>query len=267
MSMYEVYSNLRSCIEDVEHGGGLDAHIALYILSNHEKIPSFSIGELAMACNTSAASISRFCRRVNNSNFRSLKEQIVEFNSWLDLEAADSKAHMSVDIPWFFDVVEGAICETKSLLTDDRLERAVDWLTHAQNVYVYGSSFSNLAARGLCEKLSRANRLCFSFDSVKGQMASLELLQRNDLVVFISFSGKTSHILDLYVRAKRQGCRILWISSNTTLDSKRNSELLLPVSKQTLHEYTTAPIESISLQCAVNALCISFTNRLRREDM
>ena len=38
MSMYEVYSNLRSCIEDVEKGGSLDAHIALYALSHHDEI-------------------------------------------------------------------------------------------------------------------------------------------------------------------------------------------------------------------------------------
>ena len=42
--------------------------------------------------------------------------------------------------------------ETKRLLTEDRLEQAVDWLLDAQNVYVYGSSFSNLAARSLCAK-------------------------------------------------------------------------------------------------------------------
>ena len=76
MSMYEVYSNLRSCIEDVEKGGSLDAHIALYALSHHDEVPELSIEELARACNTSPATISRFCRRVNGSSFRSFKEQV-----------------------------------------------------------------------------------------------------------------------------------------------------------------------------------------------
>lgn len=49
MSMYEVYSNLRSCIEDVEKGGSLDAHIALYALSHHDEVPELSIEELARA--------------------------------------------------------------------------------------------------------------------------------------------------------------------------------------------------------------------------
>ena len=42
MSMYEVYSNLRSCIEDVEKGGSLDAHIALYALSHHDEVPALN---------------------------------------------------------------------------------------------------------------------------------------------------------------------------------------------------------------------------------
>ena len=109
--------------------------------------------------------------------------------------------------------------ETKRLLTEDRLEQAVDWLLDAQNVYVYGSSFSNLAARSLCEKLSRVNRLCFSFGSVKGQETSLCLLQPDDLTIFVSFSGKTSYIFNLYVEAKRRGCRVIWISSNMAFDN------------------------------------------------
>lgn len=265
MSMYEVYSNIRSRIEDMEHGGGLDAHIALYVLSNHDSIPNQSIKELAAACNTSPATISRFCRRVNGSGFRSFKEQIIEFNAWLSLEQANSKAHMRVDVPWFFDTVEGALYETRRLLDEKRLGQAVDWLNQAQNVYVYGSSFSNLVARSLCEKLSRVNRLCFSFDSVKGQLTSLNLLQSKDLVILISFSGKTNHILELYRNAKMKGCRIIWISSNSTLDSGGKDELLLPVSDQSLHEYSTALVEGISLQCAVNALYICFTNQLRGE--
>ena len=104
--MYEVYSNLRSCIEDVEKGGSLDAHIALYALSHHDEVPELSIEELARACNTSPATISRFCRRVNGSSFRSFKEQVDDFNAWLQRETTEARAHKQIDIPWYFDIVE-----------------------------------------------------------------------------------------------------------------------------------------------------------------
>lgn len=264
MSMYEVYSNLRTCVEDVEFGGSSDAHIALYVLSHHEEIPNLTIGELAAACNTSAASISRFCRRVNGSTFRSLKEQIDEFNAWLRSEPAQNRSHLKADVPWYFDTVESALYETRHMLDNARLEKAVDWLFEANGVYAYGSSFSNLAARLASEMLSRVNLLCYSFSTVKGQLASMNLLQKNDLVILISFSGTTRHIVDLYRQAKLKRCRIIWISSNMELERENSTtELLLPVSAQSLNEYSTSLVEGISLQSALNALYICYTNRLR----
>ena len=242
MSMYEVYSNLKSCIEDIERGGSLDAHIAIYILSHHEEIPELSIGELAAACNTSPATISRFCRRVNDCDFRSLKDQIEEYNAWLRSEPARNRSHLKIDLPWYFDMVESSLYETRDLLDDALMDRAVDWLSAATNVYAYGSSFS----------------------TVKGQLASMGLLERGDVVVLVSFSGTTRHIVDLYRKAKVKGCKIIWISSNRTLgQGAEASELLIPVSSVTLPEYSTALVEGISLQSAINALYICYTNRLR----
>lgn len=52
-------------------------------LENHDFIPNMSISELSLACNTSQSSISRFCRRINNSNFKELKLELMEYNSYL----------------------------------------------------------------------------------------------------------------------------------------------------------------------------------------
>lgn len=264
MSMYEVYSNLRACIEDMDRTGSLDAHIALYTLEHHDEVPNMSIGALAQACATSTASISRFCRRVNNSDFRGFKDQMVEYNAWLRSEPAASRARQTVDVPWYFDVVETALYQTRQLLTEPVLNRAVDWLMDAANVYVYGSSFSNILAREASEKLNRINVSSFSFASVKGQLASLDLLRTNDLVVLISFSGRTRHVVDLYRHAARVGCRIIWVTANGALvRSGHPRELVLPVSSESLSEYRTSLIEGMSLRCAIDAVYICYTNRLR----
>ena len=47
-------------------------------------------------------------------------------------------------------MVESSLYETRDLLDDALMDRAVDWLSAATNVYAYGSSFSNLAAQSLC---------------------------------------------------------------------------------------------------------------------
>lgn len=262
--MYEIYSNLRARVEGIGQAGSMDSHIALYVLEHHEDIPCMSIGDLARACNTSSATISRFCRRVNGSDWRTFKDQMEEYGAWLRSDSATSRFHDRIDIPWYFDTLEASLYQTRRLLTDEVLERAVDWLSEAANVYMYGSSFSNIAAREACEKLNRINRLCFSFSTVKDQLGSLVHLKPDDLVVFISFSGTTAHIRKLYRRAKVAGCRIMWISGNTTLVREGSSrEMLVAVSPLALREYRTSLVEGISLRCAIDALYISYTNRLR----
>ena len=267
MSMYEIYSNLRSCIEDMDRTGSLDAHIALYALEHHDEVPAMSIGELAQACSTSTASISRFCRRVNSSDFRGFKEQLIEYNAWLRSEPAANRARQTVDVPWYFDILETAFYQTRRLLTEPLLNQAVDWLMDAPHVYVYGSSFSNILAREASEKLNRINVSSFSFSSVKGQLASLDLLHERDAVMLISFSGRTRHVLELYRRAVRTGCRIIWVTASDALICEgRPRELVLPVSGESLSEYRTSLIEGMSLRCAIDALYICYTNRLRVGD-
>lgn len=99
---------------------------------------------------------------------------------------------------------------------------------------------------------------------MKDQLGSLVHLKPDDLVVFISFSGTTAHIRKLYLRAKMVGCRIMWISGNQALVREGSSrEMLVAVSPLALHEYRTSLVEGISLRCAIDALYISYTNRLR----
>ena len=262
--MYKIYSNLRTCLENLDGDGGMDAHIALYVLTHHEDAAGMSIEEMAEACATSPASISRFCRRVNGSGFREFIDQLEEYNAWLRSESATSRQHEIVDIPWYFDTLEAALYETRTLLDEDLVAKAVDWIAGARNVYFYGSSFSNLIAREACEKLNRINRFSFAFSSVRGQLDSLDLIGTEDVAVLISFSGQTKHVLDLYREAWSRGCRVIWISSNRSLARQSSErELLLPVSPIAFREYRTSLIESISLRIAIDVLFISYTNRLR----
>jgi len=51
-----------------------DSQIAYYILNHLDDIQNDSISELAMKCNVSNSSISRFCRNIGLNDFSELKE-------------------------------------------------------------------------------------------------------------------------------------------------------------------------------------------------
>ena len=69
--MYSFFSNIKRCVEEITEYSSIDSYIAQYILHNHEIIPDMTIFDIAKACNTSPSTITRFCKRVNNSNLRS----------------------------------------------------------------------------------------------------------------------------------------------------------------------------------------------------
>lgn len=267
MTMYQVYSNLRACVDDMGASGDSDMAIALWALRNHEAIPSMGIADIARACGVSTATVSRFCRRVNGTDFHTFQQQIADYSAWLSSESSSRRAGDRVDLGWYFDSVIDAVEETRSLLREEDLEQAVDWLMDAQAVYLYGSSFSNVRAGEAADKLGRLNRLCFSFTNMRAQFESTELIRPEDVVVFISFSGRNANIGNLYRKIKPRGCRIIWISSLASLNrANATSELLLHVSDVSLREYETSLVEGLSLQCAIDALFMTYANRLRAQE-
>ena len=84
--MYSFFSNLKRCVEEITEYSSTDSYIAQYILHNHEKIPDMTIFDIAKACNTSPSTITRFCKRVNNSSFKELKEDVIVYNEFLQDE-------------------------------------------------------------------------------------------------------------------------------------------------------------------------------------
>lgn len=63
--------------------------IATYIMQHHKEVVNMTIGELAEACGTSVATISRFCKKCNVDGFHHLKIGLAK-------EIVDSDANMPV---------------------------------------------------------------------------------------------------------------------------------------------------------------------------
>lgn len=261
--MFAVYSNLKSCVENMDETIPIDCLLAHFILENHSDIPDMSIGELSEACNTSQASISRFCKRVNGSNFKMLKEDIKEYNDYLNREVSKPLTDQIITRKDYFKVLSDSLDETERLLTKNLLAQAIGWMDKGKSIYFFGSSFSNNVAKDACEKFTRINRLCFSFSAVKSQLSAIDLINDNDVVVFISFSGTNTHINRLYRRIKNKRCKIIWITANRNRECEENREMILPVSNRALGDYETSLIEGVNLRTAVDLTCLYYTNYLR----
>lgn len=264
--MYSFFSNLKRCVEEITEYSSTDSYIAQYILHNHEEIPKMTIFDIAKACNTSPATITRFCKRVNNSSFKELKEDVVVYNEFLEKEINHKqienheiyKKSNSI-IENYFDSVYKSFYETKELIDENKLNKSVQWIHEAKSIYTFGSSFSNIIAKNFSEKFARLNKTAYSFPTLKSQILAINTINKDDIAIIVSFSGTTRHIKQIYKLLREKNIRIIWITSQKETNNSFK-EVRLLVSPLKLYEFQTSIIQDHVLNSVVDILYIYYAH-------
>ena len=262
--MYSFFSNLKRCVEEITEYSSTDSYIAQFILHNHDKIPKMTIFDIAKECSTSAATVTRFCKRVNNSSFKELKEDVVVYNEFLEGEIN----HKSIDnneidmnsneiLENYFESVYKSFNETKKLINENKLVRADEWIYEAKSIYVFGSSFSNIVAKNLSEKFTRLDKTTYSFPTLKSQLLAIENMKNDDVAIIISFSGTTRHIKQIHTMLKEKNIRVIWITSQRETNNSFK-EIRLLVSPIKMDYFQTAIIQDHALNSVVDILYIYY---------
>lgn len=263
--MYSFFSNLKRCVEEITEYSSTDSYIAQYILHNHDKIPNMTIFDIAKECNTSPATLTRFCKRINNSSFKELKEDVVVYNEFLEAEINHKNIddHTTVDINSnnilenYFESVYKSFNETKNLISESKLIRAVEWIYEAKSIYVFGSSFSNIIAKNFSEKFTRLDKTTYSFPTLKSQLLAIENMRKDDVAIIVSFSGTTRHIKQIYTMLREKNIKIIWITSQRE-SSNSYREIRLLVSNLKMEQFQTAIIQDHALNSIVDILYIYY---------
>ncbi len=262
--MYSFFSNLKRCVEEITEYSSTDSYIAQYILNNHNKIPKMTIFDIAKECNTSPATITRFCKRVNNSSFKDMKEDVIVYNEFLEEEISKKsidnyKINISSDniLENYFKSVYKSFNETRKMIDENNLIRAVEWIYKAKSIYVFGSSFSNIIAKSFSEKFTRLDKVAYSFPTINSQVLAIDSINKDDLVILISFSGTTRHIKRIYKLLKKKNLRILWITSNCETINSFN-EIKLLVSSLKFDQFQTSIIQDHALNSIIDILYIYY---------
>ena len=262
--MYSFFSNLKRCVEEITEYSSTDNYIAQYILHNHEEIPKMTIFDIAKECNTSAATITRFCKRINNSSFKELKEDVVDYNKFLESEVNNKtvdKYKMANNsnsiLENYFDSLYKSFFETKKLVDENKLIKSVQWINEAKSIYVFGSSFSNIIAKNFSEKFTRLDKMAYSFPTLKSQILAIENMSKDDVAIIVSYSGTTRHIKQIHALLKEKNIRIIWITSQKET-SNSFKEIRLLISPLKLEQFQTAIIQDHALNSVVDMLYIYY---------
>ena len=199
--------------------------IAEYVLKNPEQVKSISIKDLALLCEVSESTITRFVRDVNVVNFQQLKIRIAEELSKSSAAAIGDieRRHVYEDIAptddtaLVIDKISGryikTISDTMNALSAKEIDRAVDAISACDFIVFFALGSSNLAAENAIMRFMRVGKTCQFFHDFTLRQISATTLNERSLAIGISNSGRTITTTNALQEAKARGATTICITS------------------------------------------------------
>lgn len=209
-----------------------------YIFSQRQKIKEMNITDVARASYTSTATIVRLAKKLGFVGYEELK------NSYLqEVEYMDSHFDkMNPNFPFEKDEPIQRIAakitnlsietaqDTLKLVQHDSLQKAVQTLVRAKNIHLAAISYSLLLGQIFRLDMMRIGRNVNVCD-INGEELFMEnVIQKDDCVLFISYSGEIEKLCLLARRVKEKGAKVITITSIGDNTLKKYSDVILEVS-------------------------------------
>ncbi|SNS58156.1 transcriptional regulator, RpiR family [Anaerovirgula multivorans] len=192
--------------------------IANYVMENGDEIVSLSAAELGEQVGTSAPSVVRFARKLGYTGFQEMKLGLAKDAVLQDRQ--QDKVYEAVSIhdstkEIIYKIGQenmNAIEETSSLLDEDAVTEAIDAMTKARHINIYGVAASGLVGLDFQYKLMRINKRSSMYMDSHTQLASAIHMGKEDVAVGISHSGRTLEIFKAMGTAKKRGATTISIT-------------------------------------------------------
>lgn len=190
--------------------------IADYVMKNPEKILEMSAQDIGNITGTSAATVVRFCKKIDVEGFDNLKVRIAQSSiregNVNEVDPILNKNDSINDVVnKICSNVEIGLKRTISLIDIEVLEKVVTLLKSAKGIYVYAIGSSALSAQELYHKLNRVNRKTYFNREAVMSIEFSAYTQPDDVVIAISYSGNSKEVLMAVEQAKKNNTPIIAI--------------------------------------------------------
>jgi DNA-binding MurR/RpiR family transcriptional regulator len=246
------------------------ARIARTVRDNPSIVVDCTINELAAACETSVASVVRFCRSIGVSGYAALRVSLatelgresVQFKEprgfGSEISAADSLREATAKIA-ALELL--AIEETIGNLDYDALESAIDAIDDADRLLLFGIGASRLAADDLGHKLLRIGRSAIVLSDAHEASAAAALTATKSVAIGFSYSGTTFETLRFLQTARATGTATIAIAGAADSPVAREADHVLLTHARESRFRAGAMVSRIAQLALVDALFIGVAQR------
>ncbi len=192
-----------------------EATVGRWIVANATRLPSLSMGQVAVECAVSDTTVLRLCRRVGFRGFTDLKFRFIEDGARLvspEHDEGEGERHIgaSVAAAVFDDCIQG-LRDTLAVLGDS-IDRAVDLIDAAEQILVIGVGTSRPVIDAIQSQFFRLGLDCRSQTDSYLQLMEVALLTPKALVIGVSHSGASLDPIETLRVARANGLATICIT-------------------------------------------------------
>ncbi len=199
-----------------------ERRVAKFVLEDPAAAVGITISELAVLCETSGASVVRFCRSLGFSGYAEFRRELASsvgreqvtlgrFGVSDSNIASDDDAHSVVAKIAFHEA--RAIEATASAIDTDTLDAVAAAVAGAPRIDIYGVASSGLAALDLQQKLHRIGMTSFAWSDVHLALTSAAVLSAGCVAIGFSHSGLTVEVADSLAAARERGATTVLVTN------------------------------------------------------
>lgn len=205
--------------------------IADYIVDHVDEIAEMSVYELASATDSSPATVSRFCKKIGFIGFQELKYGLSR--EWLtpdygipQLSTQESVSTLKQKVLMFN---KRALDDMLLTLDDEALMRAALLISKAEHILFVAEGASSSSAKAACLSFQLLGLQCELSQDPYLEIARIAQLTEQDLVIGLSYSGRSRNTIDAMKLAHTRKISTIGIAGvpNTPLSKLLDVELLI----------------------------------------
>ena len=190
--------------------------VAEAILQDPSAATCYSIAALARAADVSEPTVNRFCRGFSTSGFPDFKIQLAQ-------SIATGTPYVSQivkpddDVATFADKIVlstmASLDKARQALNPSALSSAIDYLIQAKQINFFGMGGSAPVAMDAQHKFFRFNIPVMAYDDVLMQRMVAAGSSTGDVIVVISYTGRTREMVEIAKDARKNGATVVGITA------------------------------------------------------
>ena len=250
-----------TCLSRIQSISGINqkgvSKIARYVLAHPEEAVSLTISELAEKIGTSIASVSRFCTRLGQDNYRAFQMDLTA--SLANSPSTVSDIFRPTDRPStiierVFEINRQGLADTEKLLEDETLISVAKLIIRAKRVLLFGIGGSALIARLGALRFEALGITALAITDPYEGLLALASVTSDDVVFGISHTGRSALIIKLLKLAQAKGSRTVGITNYVDSPLAELSEFALLTSFRERRINAAVSSSRIAQMCILDAL-------------